>query len=241
MRWSFPFGTVLGTQIRLHATLLLLAAWVVFEVMAAGFSALQAAEQVWHLVLIFVCVLLHEFGHILAARRYGIRTPVVYLSPIGGLAQLERIPKRPSEEAWMTIAGPLVNLAIAVLLTPFLPAEQWFIWSPLEAAPDLLSLLRGWNVIMLLFNLLPLFPMDGGRLLRALLHAGIGDYARATQIALRVSQVLIISLVLGLSWLGYPISGLQLVLAVFLFSAASAEAQASLRQTGVLSSDHPSP
>src|SRR5687768_7321287 len=117
-RWSLHVGTFGGTEVRLHATFLLLIglfAWVTLT----RYGPLAALDTVLFLVAIFFCVLLHEFGHVLAARRYGIQTSDVTLLPIGGLARLERMPRKPSQELVVAFAGPAVNVVILLLLLPF--------------------------------------------------------------------------------------------------------------------------
>ena len=111
MGWSFPIGTVKGTVIRLHVTFLLFLLWIGITHHARG-GPEAALEGVLFIALLFACVLLHEFGHILAARRYGVQTPDVVLLPIGGVARLERIPEKPSEELAVALAGPAVNVVM---------------------------------------------------------------------------------------------------------------------------------
>lgn len=224
MSWSIPLGRVLGTEIRLHLTFLLLLAWIgVVHGMRGGTAA--ALDGVLYIALIFTCVLLHEFGHVIAARRYGIATPDITLLPIGGVARLERIPERPSEELVVALAGPAVNIAIAALLLLLLGG-----WPPIEAmagiedpGQSLLARLLWVNVMLAGFNLLvPAFPMDGGRVLRALLSYRM-DRARATDIAARIGQ----ALALGLGFLGL-LGGAPLLVfvALFVWLGAGAESQA---------------
>src|SRR5919107_960155 len=115
MSWSFPVGAVMGTVIRIHVTFFLLLLWIAFAHYVQGGPA-AAFEGVLFIVLLFACVLLHEFGHVLAARRYGVLTPDITLLPIGGVARLERIPEKPSQELVVALAGPAVNVVIAALL-----------------------------------------------------------------------------------------------------------------------------
>ena len=121
MRWSYRIVTILGTEVRLHVTFLLLVGWYAFAAWSAGGGSAALLSAAF-LLLIFLCVLLHEFGHILAARRYGIRTPEVLLSPIGGLARLERLPEEPRQEIVVALAGPLVTLIIVLALAGWLQA-----------------------------------------------------------------------------------------------------------------------
>ena len=115
MAWSFPIGTVRGTVIRIHLTFVLFLLWIGVGALRAG-RAPAAIEGVLFIVLLFLCVLLHEFGHIFAARRYGVQTPDITLLPIGGVARLERIPEKPAQELVVALAGPAVNVVIAALL-----------------------------------------------------------------------------------------------------------------------------
>src|SRR3954468_3887761 len=115
MRWAYRIGAVAGTDIKVHATFLLVVGWWAL----IGYSEAGAAGALFRaleLIALFACVLFHEFGHILMARRFGVRTPDVILLPIGGVARLERIPDEPTQELLIAVAGPLVTLAIAVLL-----------------------------------------------------------------------------------------------------------------------------
>src|SRR6266480_1224795 len=167
MGWSLPIFRVAGIQLRIHITFLLLIAWLAFGYYAQGGSA-AAASRVIFVLLLFLCVVLHEFGHAFAAKAFGINTPDITLLPIGGVARLERMPEEPKQELVIAIAGPLVNVIIAVCLFVVIGSRA-------NVAPatvvggDLLIDLFKINVWLVLFNLLPAFPMDGGRVLRALL------------------------------------------------------------------------
>jgi stage IV sporulation protein FB len=219
MTWSIPIGVIGGTAIRIHVTFLLLLLWIAVAHYVQG-GAQAAVEGVTFVVLVFVCVVLHEFGHVLAARRYGIQTPDITLLPIGGVARLTRIPERPSQELVVAVAGPLVNVVIAALLYLVLGR-----FSPLAGAEvenpgiDILTRLAAVNVFLVLFNLIPAFPMDGGRMLRALLSYRLG-FARATQIAASVGQGL--AFLFGL--LGLFGNPLLLFIALFVYLGAAAEA-----------------
>ncbi len=184
MSWSFPIGRVFGSEIRIHLTFLLLLAWIAITSASDGGGA-AALNSVVFVVSVFACVLLHELGHAIAARRYGITTPDITLYPIGGLARLARIPEKPSEEVVIALAGPAVNVAIVAILlvlgahlTTDINAFNSYgeaFWSQLAVV----------NLYLVGFNLIPAFPMDGGRVLRALLALRIGR-PRATQIAARI-------------------------------------------------------
>ena len=175
MSWSIPLGRVLGTEIRLHLTFLLLLAWIGLAHGIRG-GMPEAIQGVAFIALIFACVLLHEFGHVLAARRYGIATPDITLLPIGGVARLDRIPEKPAEELVVALAGPAVNVAIAtLLLLPLGGVPDVAAMAGLEdPGQSLLARLFWVNVTLVVFNLIPAFPMDGGRVLRALLGMRLG-------------------------------------------------------------------
>ncbi len=186
MKWSYSIAKVAGIDVRVHVTFLLLVAWWGYIGYQAG-GAPEAKMNVLFILLLFLCVLLHEFGHALAARAYGIRTPDITLYPIGGVARLERMPRNPMQELAIAIAGPLVNVAIALMLWLGLgmptahPADQIGAWRSL--AGGLLQV----NLILIAFNLIPAFPMDGGRVLRALLAMRL-KHDDATRIAAFVGQ-----------------------------------------------------
>src|SRR3954453_19367302 len=222
MQWSIPIGTVRGTVIRLHITFLLFLLWIGVSHYAQG-GGQAALEGVMFIVLLFACVLLHELGHVFAARRYGVQTPVITLLPIGGVAQLERIPEKPSEELVVALAGPAVNVVIAVLLALVLGGlPSMDSGTQVEnPAVSLLGRLAWVNVTLAVFNLIPAFPMDGGRVLRALLAYRMGS-ARATKVAATIGQA--VAFALGLAGLfGNPV---LLFIALFVYMGATSEASA---------------
>ncbi len=227
MSWSFRIGRIAGIPIFVHWTFLILLAWLVYGHWASGHDLATTLEGVGFVLSIFGCVVLHELGHALAARRYGVPTADITLLPIGGVARLQRIPEHPLEELVVAIAGPMVNVAIVGLLllvgvrwpgTPvgggagedgqFLIAASFF--------PKLLSV----NAFLVLFNLLPAFPMDGGRVLRALLALKL-DYVRATRIAASVGQLMAI----GFGFLGLTGNPMLLLIALFVWIGAEGEAR----------------
>jgi Zn-dependent protease len=222
MGWSLNLGAVAGTAIRIHFTFFLLLAWIGAMNWQRGGPG-QAFWGVLFILILFLCVTLHEFGHILAARRYGIRTPEITLLPIGGVASLERMPEKPAQEIVVALAGPAVNVAIAALLMVLLglmpdPGTMLRLEDAGEGA-SLLQRVLAANVILAVFNMIPAFPMDGGRVLRAVLALNM-SYARATRIAARIGQGL--ALVLG--FLGLFGNPLLVLVAVFIFFAAAGEA-----------------
>ena len=236
MHWSFAIGTVKGTVVRIHFTFLLFLAWIVLAANAAGGTRAALSAGLFF-ILLFASVLLHEFGHIFVGRRFGVRTPTVTLLPIGGVALMERIPEEPRQELLISLAGPAVNLVIGgalVLALGGLPAHPDMELSNLGQA--FWTHLAFANLALALFNLLPAFPMDGGRALRALLAARLG-YARGTKAAAAVGQLL--AVLLGLFGIASGNFILALI-AIFVFLGAGAEAAgARLRgaSLGALASD----
>ena len=221
MRWSFQIARVAGIDVKIHATFfLLLAWWGHVSHRSGGWSA--AVEGVFFVCLVFFCVLLHEFGHALAARRYGIKTPDITLLPIGGVARMERMPDKPSEEIVVALAGPLVNVAIALLvgLVLWITGQADSLWNFHPARGSLLVNLFAVNCTLVIFNMIPAFPMDGGRVLRAVLAMRL-NYARATQIAAVTGQVFAAGfLFVGMTG-GNP---MFILIAVFVFFGAQSEA-----------------
>ncbi|MCK9918496.1 site-2 protease family protein [Microbacteriaceae bacterium K1510] len=220
MSWSLSIGKVAGTVVRIHLTFLLFLAWIFAATYASGGSA-NAWDSLLFIVLVFLCVLLHEFGHIFTARAFGVQTPYVTLLPIGGVAQLERIPEEPGQEFLIAIAGPLVNVAITLVLIVAFGADL-----QLSAATSvdnttipLVNRLAAVNLFLALFNLIPAFPMDGGRVLRALLASRFG-YVRATGIAASIGQF--VAFVLG--FVGLLANPILIFIAIFVYLAAASEA-----------------
>ena len=230
MRWTIRLGKIAGTELRIHLTFFLLLAFFG----AGGYSTggLPAAvAAVLMTCLVFLCVVLHEFGHAFAARHYGIRTPDITLYPIGGVARIERMPEKPWEEVVIALAGPMVNVVIATglwlaLFGLTLPTPERLS----HAGSGIAEVLLVVNVMLLLFNLLPAFPMDGGRVLRAFMAMSMG-HDRATQIAARVGQMLAVGLgfagMFGISALGIHGNPMLILVAIFVFTAAANEAAAS--------------
>ncbi|WP_371038443.1 site-2 protease family protein [Rhodosalinus sp. FB01] len=220
MTWSFPIGRLFGSELRVHATFFLLLLWVGWVAFSDG-GWPAALENILFVAALFACVVAHEFGHALTARRYGIRTPDITLLPIGGLARLESMPEKPGQEILVALAGPAVNVAIWAILVVVLGAE-----TDLEKLAQIEHTTEGFlgrlalvNLFIAVFNLLPAFPMDGGRVFRATLSIFM-DRVRATRVAATGGQVLAFALgLLGLTS-GNPI---LLLIAFFVFIAAGAE------------------
>lgn len=221
MLWSVNVGSIAGTAIRIHITFLLFLAWIFIASWASG-GAGAAWNGLAFMILLFLCVLAHEFGHILTARAFGVRTPDVTLLPIGGVARLERIPEEPRQELLVAVAGPLVNVAIAVILIVAFGAD---ISSQRAAAVDNASVsmvdrLAAVNLFLAAFNIIPAFPMDGGRVLRALLAIRLG-HVRATEIAAVIGQWF----AFALGFIGLFYNPLLIFIAIFVYLAAASEAQ----------------
>ncbi len=228
MNWSFRIARISGIEVRINVLFFLLLAVYGFPAWQRG-GWPQAVLEVSFVLVLFLCVLLHEFGHAFAARAYGIRTLDITLWPLGGIARLERMPEKPSEEMVVALAGPLVNVVIAGVLWAALGASGTWA-SPFDPRADsLLHQLLKVNLMLVVFNMIPAFPMDGGRVLRALLAMRL-PYARATQVAASVGQFFaFIFGAFGLLGVLQPGSGnpILLLVALFIYTAAQQEAGAA--------------
>ena len=225
MKWKL--GTFAGINVYVHWSFWLLPALVLFSTLVdTGLGA--ALNAVLVLFTAFACVVLHEYGHALTARAFGVGTRDITLYPIGGVASLERIPRNPFHELAIAAAGPAVNVVIAGLLATVLFVGQGFGAFSLEAlVGGPLATLLAVNVMLVVFNLLPAFPMDGGRILRALLAMPL-PYETATTYAARIGQV--VAILLGIVGFGFGLSPGLLLIAGFVFIAAQAELTAVRRQ-----------
>jgi Zn-dependent protease/CBS domain-containing protein len=221
MSWSVNIGSIAGTAVRIHITFLLFLVWIFGASYWAG-----GADAAWSglifMLLLFACVLAHEFGHIFTARAFGVATPDVTLLPIGGVARLERIPEKPLEEFLIAIAGPLVNVVIAYVLVAFAGAklDVTNLATVESTKVALVDRLAAVNLFRALFNMIPAFPMDGGRVLRALLSIRLG-HLRATEIAAMIGQWF----AFALGFLGLFGNPLLIFIAIFVYLAAASEAQ----------------
>lgn len=221
MKWSWKLATVAGIGVYVHVTFVLLLSWLFFADLARGSQLGEALAGAAFLLALFGCVVLHELGHALAAKRYGIQTRDITLLPIGGIARLERMPRNPVKELVIAAAGPAVNVAIAAILFLWLAATGGATPRPpvdLVSGPFLNRLLVV-NVALVLFNLLPAFPMDGGRILRALLATRM-SHARATRFAARVGQ----GMALLFGFVGLFGNPFLLFIALFVWIGAAQEA-----------------
>ncbi len=191
-RNAWNLGTISGIKVRLHWTFLLLPIWIYFSSMLEGQGTFAAATSVVLVLAIFCCVMLHELGHALAARQFGIGTRDILLLPIGGVASLERMPRNPFQELWIAVAGPLVNVVIAVALFIGLNFSLLALSSFVTGFLMQLAIV---NLALVVFNMIPAFPMDGGRVLRSILAMFL-EYVRATIIAAAVGKYCAIALAL---------------------------------------------
>jgi Zn-dependent protease/CBS domain-containing protein len=220
MSWSVNIGSIAGTAIRIHVTFLLFLVWIFVAGLAtSGVSA--AVNSLVFMVLLFACVVAHEFGHIFTARAFGVPTPDVTLLPIGGVARLARIPEKPSEEFLVAIAGPLVNVAIAIVLIAIAPTHLSAAHLAAMESPkvSMIDRLAEVNLFLAIFNMIPAFPMDGGRVLRALLAIRLG-HVRATEIAASIGQWA----AFALGFLGLFYNPMLIFIAIFVYLAAASEA-----------------
>lgn len=221
MKWSWKVGQVRGIGVYIHSTFLILIGFIVLSHWSAGSSVGKTLEGVGFILALFACVVLHEFGHALMAERCGIKTKDITLLPIGGLARLERMPDDPIQELWVALAGPAVNVVIAAGLFAWLQFSATL--APLEqltvTSGPFLERLMIVNVVLVVFNMLPAFPMDGGRVLRALLATQM-EYTRATQIAAHIGQAM--ALLFG--FLGIFFNPFLVFIALFVWIGAAQEA-----------------
>lgn len=220
MKWSWKVARVAGIDVFIHSTFFILIAWIGFSYWVSQRSLNAVANGIIFILLLFLFVLMHEFGHALAARKFGISTRDITLLPIGGLARLERMPKEPKQELWVALAGPLVNLVLAILLFGWLLLTNGLsgLSSTTVTEGSLLQRLAIVNLTLLLFNLIPAFPMDGGRVLRAFLAMRM-EYTQATQTAATIGQGF--ALIFGL--VGLLFNPFLIFIALFVWIGASQE------------------
>ena len=223
MKWQWKLGRFAGVDVYVHATFLLLIGWVGYSHWLENQNWGEVLIGILFILALFLCVVLHEYGHALTARRYGIKTRDITLYPIGGVARLERMPEKPIEELWVALMGPAVNVVIAAILFVYLYVTNSLVpFTTLTVASgSFAERMMIVNIWLVLFNLIPAFPMDGGRVLRALLAMRM-DFVRATQIAATIGQGL--AFVLG--FIGLFSNPFLLFIAFFVWIGASQEAGA---------------
>ncbi len=223
MKGSVKIGKFLGIDVFIHWTFLILIAWIVILQLRTNGDLSHILTAVGFILVLFLCVTLHEYGHALAARRYGIKTKHITLLPIGGIAMLEKMPEKPVQELVVALAGPLVNFVIAAVLFIYLYASGQPLFATqittLPSADNFMQNLLYINLALAVFNLIPAFPMDGGRVLRAILALKL-NRVLATRIAARTGQFIAILFVF---W-GLFSNPFLVFIGIFIFLAAQAEA-----------------
>jgi Zn-dependent protease/CBS domain-containing protein len=221
MKWQWKLGTFAGIDVFVHATFLLIVGWFGLSYWLMGGTIWAMLEGVAFILLLFLFVTLHEYGHALTARRFGVRTRDITLYPIGGVARLERMPDKPIQELWVALAGPAVNVVIAIGLFIFLVLTNSLV--PLSeltlTSGSFVERLMVVNIWLVAFNLLPAFPMDGGRVLRAILAMNM-EYVKATQIAAYIGQ----GMAFLFGFIGLFTNPFLLFIAFFVWMGASQEA-----------------
>jgi Zn-dependent protease len=219
MQWSWTLGNPAGIKLKVHATFVLILAWVALIHARGGLGGVVSG--LLFVLTLFGCVVLHELGHALVARRFGIGTKDITLLPIGGVARLERMPEEPRQELAVSLAGPAVNVGIAGLLYLWLAVTGG--WQPLGqlsvTGGSFLERVMVVNVFLAAFNLLPAFPMDGGRVLRAFLATRM-EYTQATQVAANIGQ----GFAFLLGFTGLFVNPFLVFIAIFVWIGASQEA-----------------
>lgn len=220
MKWSWKIGAIKGIDIYIHFTFFLLLAGFGISSLISQQSLAASFGSMLYIILLFTIVVLHELGHSLTAKHFGIDTRQITLLPIGGVAQLERMPEKPVQELLISIAGPAVNvvLALALLVLSYFVSSFGTVSSIALISSEFIFKLVGVNVALAVFNLIPAFPMDGGRVLRAIL-ALRGSYLLATKNALNVSKVF--AVLFGI--IGIFSNPFLIIIAIFVWIAGSQE------------------
>lgn len=221
MKWSWKIGKFSGIDLKVHATFAIIIVWVIYKHLINGDDLKTIVETLFFVLTMFSCVILHEFGHALTAKKFGIKTLDIILLPIGGVARLERMPDDPKQELWVALAGPAVNVVIAfvIFLILFLLGSPTPIVNLDMISDSFLAKLMVLNIILVVFNMLPAFPMDGGRVLRALLALRM-NYSKSTNIASKIGKSM--ALLFGLIgiYISHPF---LVVIAVFVWFGANQE------------------
>ena len=221
-KWSLYIGSYSGIKVFIHWTFWIIIGWIFMMHFEMGHGWAEGLAGALFILTLFACVVLHEFGHALTAKKYGIPTRDITLYPIGGVASLNRMPEKPAQELAVAVAGPAVNVVIAGILYIFLfSTDQLLPISEIDhmSGDNFWFNIMAANVILAVFNLIPAFPMDGGRVLRAVLAFNM-DKLKATTIAARVGQLLAIVFV----FLGFFSNFWLVFIGLFIFLGAGAEA-----------------
>lgn len=225
MKGTFKLAKVAGIGLFIHWTFSLLIAFIIFINYRTGLNAVQILWSVVFVLCIFITVVMHEFGHALAAKNYGIQTKDITLLPIGGLARLDRMPEKPAEELIVAFAGPLVNIVLAILTGFFIkvPATAAAVAAQLSTGVNASNFFLHFlivNIVLAVFNLIPAFPMDGGRVLRALLAFKFKRHV-ATRIAARIGQFIAIGFII----LGFFSNPFLIFIGLFVIVSAQMETE----------------
>jgi len=226
MKSSLRLGRIAGINIQVHWTFILIIIWAIYVGWSRGGTMDSVLWTIGFVLSIFACVVLHELGHSLTAKQYGIETRKITLLPIGGVASLARMPEDPKKELMVAIMGPAVNVVIAGILYFFVRSKLEIFQNPEEAqeffqtitAQNFLVYLYITNIALVVFNAIPAFPMDGGRVLRALLSFRF-DRVRATQIAAYLGQFIAV----GFFVIGIMYNPILILISIFVFFGASGE------------------
>ena len=222
MKYAVDLGRPFGIRVSVHWTFLLIIAWVIFIDLQQGLDLQQIVFSVLFVLAIFVCVVLHELSHSLMARRYGINTRSITLLPIGGVADLEKMPDDPRQELAVSLAGPLMNIAIALVLWLFLAMTGGLDFEPSNFQEinhsNFLLILMLANLMLALFNLIPAFPMDGGRVFRSLLALKMAR-DQATYVAMNIGKMFAFFIAL---W-GLYTNPFLIFIAIFIYIGAQRE------------------
>lgn len=234
MKGSLHIASFAGIPVKVHWSFGLLLLYVTFEASRDGFQPIVLLLTIGFVLSLFFCVILHEFGHALTAKRFGVKTFDIIMTPIGGIARLEKMPEGRGQEFWVAIAGPVVNfIIVAIIAFGFLvisneklPLLSLSFWDFQDDTQNYFKILLKANGYLGLFNLIPAFPMDGGRILRSLLSLRM-DRAKATQIASFAGQVIAVAM-FGWGW--YSAQPIMTLIGIFIFFAARQENMVLQRQ-----------
>lgn len=219
MKWSLYLGKYAGIKVFIHWTFSLLLLWIAISGVRSGQTNVQIGWTILFILAVFLCVTLHEFGHALMAKRFNFKTKYITLLPIGGLAQMEKLPDDPKQELLVAIAGPMVNIVLAIILGLAISDFSMEVENLMTiGAHNFLIYLVTINIVLAVFNMIPAFPMDGGRVLRALLSFKF-KREQATQIAASLGQFIAILFV----FLGLFYNPFLVLIGIFIFLGAQAE------------------